>query len=159
MPLKCFFKPQRTKRRVFTAEKIGKIACELMREGSSTLAEIEAEIAKCVRRDRSRSSDALEALEAAAVALEQNNVVIDADARSLNAFLTLPLVGRLVLALIARIPVAGPILAVGLPAIRELATVRIASITAQKAANDATLLIVRRAAANEARFIRTGTGG
>lgn len=95
----------------------------------------------------------------AAQALENSNAVFDADARSLNTFLALPVFGAIVLRLIARIPVAGPVLLLGLPAMRELAISRIRQIAVQKSANDQVIQIVRRVAANESRFARTGTGG
>lgn len=157
MPLKCFEKPNRKITRFWTAEKVGQVACIALKQGHATRAQIETEIAKCASPDRKRSSEALEALQQAEVALEANNEVLDADARSLNQFLALPLFGAIVLRLITRIPVAGPVLAVGLPLLREVATARIRQITVQKAANDRAIDIVRRAAANEARFLRTGT--
>lgn len=158
MPIRCVERPNRNGPRYFTADKAIAIACNAIRHGA-TRAEIEAGIAQCGIGDRRpKSSDALEALAVAVTALEASNAVFDADAQALQRFLIPSLIAGIAQRLIARIPVIGPALAVTLTITREMATERLKQVAVQKAANDAALAVVRRAAANEAQFLRTGTG-
>lgn len=157
MPLKCFQKPNRKEPRTWKAKNVGQVYCLALR-GGVTRAELEAEIRKCVEPHRDpRSSEALEALLAAARALEENNVMLDADAAFLERFQALSLSMAVALRLIARFFRPAAVLTVGLPALQKLATERIQQIVVRRAANDEAVRIARRAAANEANFLRTGT--
>lgn len=156
MPLKCFLKPNRTKPRRWSAKTVGQVYCVALRDGVPRV-DLEREIRKCVEPDSKRDSEAAEALAVAEQALLQNNQLLDADADSLQRFMGIPVVNAVVLRLISRIPIVGPVLAGAIPALRTYAAVRLGQTTVQKAANDAALVIVRRAAANERAFLRTGT--
>lgn len=158
MPQVCFERPNRSSRRVWNAKRVGQVACYAIRDGA-TLAEIEAEIAKCGRpEERRKSAEAQAALEAAAEALEASNSELTLDSDVLRRFLSttaplLPLLRFGARFLTRKMGVVGA----GIVAIRQVATARLAQITARTAANDSTIAIVRRAAANEARFLRSGT--
>lgn len=157
MPLKCFQKPNRTRVRFWNAKKVGQVACIALRSGASRV-EIEGYIAECVGGERRNDpSEAEQALAVAEQALSQNNVVLDADADSLRRFQDLGILNPLVLRILARVPVVGPALATGIVALSRVAASQLARIAVQKAANDAALTVVRRAAANAARFRQTGT--
>jgi len=157
VPLKCFERPNRTRVRTWTKEHVGQVYCIVRRQGVTKL-ELEKEFAKCdVPEGEKRSSEALEAMQVGIVAIEESTVILDADAAYLQRFLSLMTFAALLLRIIQKIPRVGPVVSVGLVALRELAAVRLGRITVQKAANDEALIILRRAAANEARFIRTGT--
>lgn len=155
MPLKCFEKPNRERRRVWKAKNVAQVYCKAL-EGGESEAEIQKELQRCRQlRRRNPTSEAAEALAVAEQALEQNQTMINGDIdfleQALAALRILAAIGRY----LVRIPVA-PARVLGGTAVvlTELGGQRLATLTVQKAANDAALAIVRRAAANEAQFLR-----
>lgn len=156
MPQKCFFKPNRATKRIWTAKTVAQVYCRALETGT-TEPEIEKELEKCEKRGSRRERAANEALAEAEAALEGSNAVFDADLDFLRRFnlVTLPLVVLArVLDLIPH-PIAR-LVSIGAFALREVAGVRIGRIEAQKAANDVALRVIRREAANEASFRRVG---
>lgn len=159
MPIKCHRVENRSHPRVWTAKKVGQVFCIALR-GGVPRADLEAEIRKCTEPDRKPgSSEAVEALIAAAQALEQNNEMINADAAFLERFNIFASSLGVAWRLIARFFRPAAALAVTTVALEKLATARIEQLTVRKAANDVVIRIVRRAAANASNFLRTGTGG
>lgn len=157
MPLKCFEKPNRTQRRKWTAKHVGQVYCIALRGGVPRV-DLEAEIRKCVEPDKKPgSSEALEALAAAAQALEANNDMLNADAAFLERFNIFASALAVAFRLIARFARPAAVATVALPALQKLATERLGLLTERVAANDATLRVIRRAAANEANRLRTGS--
>lgn len=136
---------------------MGQVACAAIRHGS-TRAEIEREIAKCGIGGRRTPAETQQALAVAEQALESSNSELTLDSDILRRFvsITAPLVpivrfgakflGRRIGAVAA-----------GLIIVRQIATARLEQVVVQRAANQAALNIIRRAAANEARFLRSGT--
>ncbi len=155
MPERCVQRPNRTANRPFNAHKLAKLLCSWVREGNSRAA-FEVEYEKvCPDAPRQRGSAAAEALAVAQVALEQTDALFDADLqalqRFLNVFLLVGILNRLVLRFLG---VPGKLLSVTVIIAERVAIERVKQLTVQKAANDAALEIVRRAAANEARFLQ-----
>lgn len=94
----------------------------------------------------------------AAEALDSTNSELNLDADILRRFLSvtaplLPIVRFGARFLTKRAAVIGAALVL----LREVASSRLKQIVVRQAANDATITVLRRAAANEARFFRTGT--
>lgn len=158
MPQKCFFKPNRTKPRLWTAKTVGQVACLAIRQGNATREELIDAVLECSEEEKTKRASAAEALAVAEQELTNSNSLFDADAVVMQRFLAvLNIFTGLVFRIVARIPRVGPGLAVAIPALRQLASARLKQLTVQKAANDRAIRIVREAAANESRFLRSGT--
>lgn len=91
------------------------------------------------------------------LAISTANELFDADALAFERFLAVTNLSAIVFRIIGGLGRAGKATAAGILVLRELASARIKEIAAQRALNDATFAIVKRAAANEAQFLRTGT--
>lgn len=158
MPQKCYEKPNRTAPRVWTAKHVGQVACYAMKHGA-TRAQIEEEIAKCGRGEkRQKSSEAQQAMEAAIEALDASDSELNLDADFAKRFLSvtaplLPIIRFGAKFLSRRIGLVGA----GIIVIREVASARLKQIAVRTAANDGVKVLLKRAAANEARFLRSGT--
>lgn len=159
MPLRCVERPNRSKPRTFTARSVGKIYCHAVRNGVPVV-EIEQEIRKCKELEERKTDDEQQAaIEAAIAALESSNIVFGNEETTLLRMLQLLNIVAGLGRFLVRIP-AAPARAVGAGAIvlKELAESRLKIIVAQKAANDATLSVLRRAAANAPSFRRVVGG-
>lgn len=155
MPQKCYFRPIRTKPRRFDEHKLAKLLCSVVRRGGSrAVFEREYEIV-CPDAGRKRESAAAEALAAAEQALVETNSLFDADAAVLQRFLIFSgFVGLAMRYIVAYAGAPGKIISAGFSGLVVAARERVEQIAVQRAANDAALAIVRRAAANEERFRR-----
>lgn len=156
MVVRCVDRPKRSRPRSFNLRTALEAVCIAIENGADP-EQMHAGVDRCGGKER-KQSEAAEALVAAEQALSLSNRELDADADSLHRFLNLPLASAIALRLIRLIPVGGQVLAIGIPLLRTFATERLKSIAVQRAANDAALVLVRRAAANEGVFLRTGTG-
>jgi len=157
VPIRCTRVENRTRPRYWTAKKAGQACCYALKHGA-TREQIELEIAKCGGKEPRRGDQAEAAYAVAEAALLASNEVFNADALYLQRFLTVTQ-GLVAVARIIRLipnPVARAA-ALGVIAIRELASSRLKNIAGQKAANDAAINVIRRAAANAERFRQTGT--
>jgi len=159
MPLVCRQVPNRTTRRRFDEKKLARLLCTVVRQGGSR-ALFESEFEQvCVDPESRKKSSAAEALAVAEQALDASNQLLSADMEFLTRFnlvvgllaTSARLIGRF-----AGLP--GIAVAILTTSLREIAGVRVGQVAAQHAANDAALLIIRRAAANEARFLRVAGG-
>jgi hypothetical protein len=155
MPERCVQRPNRAEARPFTSTKLAKLLCRWVREGNSRAA-FELEFEKvCPDEGQRRGNAAAEALAVAQVALEQTDSLFDADllalTRFLNVFILVGILNRLVLRFLGA---PGKLLSVAVILAERAAVQRVKDVTVQKAANDAALEIVRRVAANEARFLQ-----
>lgn len=158
MQTRCVDRPDRSNPRPFTTTKVAKLLCELVRRGT-TRAEFEKEYERvCPDAPKRRGTAAEEALAVAAEALEQNNVMIDADAQALQRFLAFFSLIAVAFRYVGRyVGAPGKVISIGVIAAEAAAKERLAVITIQKAANDSALAIVRRAAANAPEFaVRVG---
>lgn len=155
MPVVCHVVPNRSKPRTWSARAVGRVYCTALKEGVPE-AELKAAIESCDDRNRRRpKAEAAVAMEAAILALEQTDAVFDAEQTALDRMLKLLNILSLVARFIRVIPHAGAkVAAGGVIVVKELAESRLKTIVAQKAANDAALVLLRRAAANEAQFLR-----
>jgi hypothetical protein len=157
VPLHCTVRENRSQTRIWTAKKAIQVACSAISHGASKSAII-AGVNQCGPGGKdAKDEEALQALIAAAQELEAANLLIDADIDFYDRFATAFVIPNFLRLILARIPRYGPALVLAASALREVAAARLTTITAQKAANEATIRILRRAAANEARFLRTGT--
>ena len=154
MPLHCTIRPNRTHERHFNARAVARIYCKALSYGVRRV-DIEREVVKCSEPEKRPSSEALEALMAAEQSLVQTDAIFEGEIEMLGRINTFVGLVAALARFLVRIPnpaakaVGGSVLV-----IKELAESRLKTIVAQKAANDATLAIVRRAAANEAQFLR-----
>lgn len=152
MPIKCAYKPNRRTARRFGERDAARIVCRVVRAGGSK-ARIDQLYRSICTEAPSRKSAAEEALEQAAQAIDTNSAEL---LSAYEAFQLVNLVLNTLLALGTVIPVLRPV-RVAAQAGRTAINVRLASITAQRAANDVTARSLRQAAANEGRFRLTGT--
>lgn len=158
MPIKCAYKPNRSKVRFWTAKKAIQVSCDAIQRHGASAAAILSGVQQCAGRGKDQKSDeALKAMEAAALALEQSDALFDADLAFLERFLAFTDLSAIIFRIISRLGRAGKAAVAAVLVLRELATGRVKQLAVQRAANDATLALVRRAAANEAQFLRTGT--
>lgn len=158
MALKCVVHPNRSVKRFWTAKKAIAVACNAITRHGASAPAVLLGIEQCSKvQKEAKSREALAALEAAARALEDTNQLFDADAQFIQRFLFLTNIGAIAFRIIGSLGRAGKATTGAILILRELATVRLKQIVAQRAANDATLTAVRRAAANEAQFLRTGS--
>lgn len=139
MPLKCYVKPLRRFRRTFKARDVGRIACAAVADGV-TPAEIRQEMRECVpctedERDNRLLREALAALEQSQSIIALVIVLVSAIA---SALVGVQLVGRFV-------PQARLALLVLRPAITRVQGF-LGTVIARKAANDAIIAVLRRAA-------------
>jgi hypothetical protein len=159
MPERCVVRPNRSEPRPFTSTKLAKLLCTWVRQGGSRAA-FELEYEKvCPDPVRRKGSAAAEALAVAEQALMSNQEFYAADlaalTRFLNVFVLVGLLNRLILRFLG---VPGKLLSVAVILAERAAVQRVKDIAVQKAANDAAIEIVRRAAANEARFLMRAGG-
>lgn len=159
MPIRCVERPNRSHARTYKAKDVGRIYCIAIRNGIPKL-EIEQEIKKCAEvGDDERRSQAAEALAVAEQAIEANNLVLGTEIEVLQRMLSMLNIVAALGRYIVRIPLApARVLGASAIALQELAKARLGTIVAQRAANDAALVVVRRAAANEAQFLRAAGG-
>lgn len=137
--LKCYYKPFRTFPRTFKARDVGRIACKAVAQGVPP-ADIRQELAECVpcaedQQSKRLLQQALAAMQASNVQLELLVVAIGA---VVAALASVQLVGRFV-------PQARLALLVLRPAVTRIEGF-LGSIIARKAANDAVIAVLRRAA-------------
>lgn len=154
MPVICRFRPNRTKDRPFTERSAAKIICKVVRSGGSKalIDRLYLEVCPDVE-ERPDDAAESEALAVAEQALVQNNEMLTSDTEILQRMLQvlgiLAAIGRF----IVQIPIPAAKAVGGLSvALNVAARARLDQIAVQRAANDAALAIVRRAAANAASF-------
>lgn len=139
MPLKCFNKPLRRFPRTFTARAVGRIACRAVQQGVPP-ADIRTELGDCVPCSEDDQSKRLlqQAIAALQASQQQLELVVVAIGAIVAALAAVQLVGRFV-------PQARLALLVLRPAITRVEGF-LGSIIARRAANDAVIAILRRAA-------------
>lgn len=159
MPTFCTERPNRTKPRTLDLERVAKMLCHLTRRGATKAHFDQLYFRECPGAGRDRTAEEERALQVAQEALESTRRFLDADAAMLERFLGVFSLFALTFRFIARfVGAPGAIVTAGIIAAESAAKARLATIVTQRAANDAALEIVRRAAANEARFaIRAGS--
>lgn len=154
MPLKCTFRPNRSFPRRFTERDAARIICEAIRNGG-TFQAIETLYEQQCGEERTRrpKGEAERALEIAAEALQQNNVLL---AEASGTYRALEIFFRAVFQLATFVP---PLRVLRAPArlVQKGARVLNRQTQVRQAANDRVFDIVSRAAANEERYRLTGT--
>jgi len=139
VPLKCFNKPLRRFARHFSARDVGRIACTAVEQGVAP-ADIRTAMQDCVPCDQDENNKRLldRAMEALAESQQQLAIVITLVGALVAAIAAVQLVGRFV-------PQARLALLVLRPAFSRVEGFLV-TLIARKAANDAVIAILRRAA-------------
>jgi hypothetical protein len=155
MPVECKYRPNRSEVRPFAERDAARIICRVVRAGGSKarIDRLYHEI--CTDpRGRPQKSAAQAALEHAIANIEANNAELE---EAYRMFQIVNLIAQLALQLIPYTRLAQFIsrfVAVANRLPSNIVAAKLDTITAQRAANDAALRILRQAAANESRFQR-----
>lgn len=147
MPLKCTIRPNRTKRRVFTAKDAGRIACEALKDGA-LLADLRKEVQRCVpcEDDEKNRNRLMEMLAANTAALQVALTIVAAMLIAMNGLL---IAGRFIPQL--------RLVSIAARALFSRVAAAETQISQQIAANERLFTILQQEAANAAQFaVRAG---
>jgi hypothetical protein len=137
--LKCYYKPFRRTPRTFNAKAVARVVCAAIRDGTAPQ-EIRQEMSRCMACTEDEQSKRLidQAVQAVAASSSQLELMITLIGALVAVIAAVQLVGRFV-------PQARLALLVLRPAFTRIEGF-LGSIIARKAANDALIVILRRAA-------------